>query len=229
MHGRRTQNNTVQCAAAAAAAAAGREYPLRLYIYVLVDLRPFTQIRIIYIPGADVRRPDHGPNGPQRCSRRCVLGQLRPAHACGGPAGAATASAVPSGSTMGSTLPPAGRTLPDGSLDSDTLVSITFGASHSMTLTAGHAGAHPWSRSECWPCCVLAYIMCRSNSQGTASLSSLSSSSRSTSIECVPTYASCRGTRTPRGAAGRWRASASRRRAWAGYQRTRLLWRRWRR
>ena len=31
MHGRRTQNNTVQCAAAGAATA-GREYPLRLYV-----------------------------------------------------------------------------------------------------------------------------------------------------------------------------------------------------
>ena len=38
MHGRRTQNNTVQCAGA------GREYCLRLY--VLVDLRPYIQIRI---------------------------------------------------------------------------------------------------------------------------------------------------------------------------------------
>ena len=39
MHGRRTQNNTVQCAGAGA----GREYPLRMY--VLVDLRLYIQIR----------------------------------------------------------------------------------------------------------------------------------------------------------------------------------------
>ena len=41
-HGRRTQNNTAQCAGAAA----GREYRVRLY--VLMDLRPQIQIRILW-------------------------------------------------------------------------------------------------------------------------------------------------------------------------------------
>ena len=55
-HGRRTQNNTVQCAAAGA----GREYCLRPVC--LNDLRPITQIRIMHgaWPLAGARRRGGG-------------------------------------------------------------------------------------------------------------------------------------------------------------------------